>query len=257
MQKGIVMEMHRDYLIVMCKDGAFQKARLQKNAVVGMEVSYQPFAGKRHPVLHYKSNPFQLMAIAFIVLFIIPGYFVMGNDKTYAWVNISINPNIELKIDDHLKVTSINFLNKDAVLFEQQLQTYKGRHLTDVIQAIMSESEKADLLQNGKKMLAGVSYMTDKHQVSVINEIEDYFMVHDQEWEIVTMKIPKEIREQAQKREESMNQLMAVSLVEPHLSHKSDKNNETEKPSVKDTEREILHTLYNHMNNHSGTADKQ
>lgn len=258
MQKGIVMEKHRDYIIVMRRDGAFQKAQPLENSVVGTEVSYQPLAGKKHPVLHYinkkKAGMFQIAVIACILLLMMPVYFMMDRDKTYAYVNISINPNMELEIDDHLNVKSVVSLNEDAKAFEGRFNEYEGNQLVDVIEKIMSESEKKNLLQNGKNMLAGVSYIEDKHQISVIDAIEDYFLENGQEWKVVTMQIPEEIREQAQGKTESMNQLMAISLVESEFSTGTNGNNAVAETSMDDDDREILHSFYNDINDHSGTA---
>ncbi|WP_010529831.1 anti-sigma-I factor RsgI family protein [Lentibacillus jeotgali] len=259
MNKGIVMEKHRNYIIVMLKDGTFQKARPLENAGVGTEVSYQPYKDKRPLVVHYISErPFKIAAIACVLLLLMPGYIMMDSDKTYAYVNITINPSVELQIDDHLNVKSIVPLNEDAETFEKQLNAYEGEQLTDVIEKLISESEKADLLRNGKNMLAGVSYVPDTHQISVIEAIEDHFLKDGQGWEVVTMQIPKEVREQAQDKTESMNQLMAISLVESGFSTGSDEDNSAAAPSVDEDDREILHSFYNNINNHSGdAADKK
>ncbi|TFJ93485.1 anti-sigma-I factor RsgI family protein [Lentibacillus salicampi] len=251
MKKGIVMEKHRDYIIVMQKDGAFQKAWPLKNAAIGMEVSYQPFPGKWR--YSQKKYIFQMAAIACLLLILMPIYFMMDKDRTYAYVNISINPNIELAIDDHLNVKSIVPLNEDAESFLPKLTDYEGDSLENVMEKIITASEEANLLQNGKNMLAGVNYIRDTHQVSVTKAIDDYFLDHDQGWGIVTFQIPNKIRKQAQESEQSMNQLMARSLVESESSTSGNEGHAAEEPPVDEDDREILNIFYNENNNHSGS----
>ncbi len=171
MKKGIVMEMRRRYMIVMRRDGAFQKARRIPEAAVGMEVHFQPFDEKRPSVWHSFVGertriPFRITAMACaLLLLLLPVYFMMQEEEVYAYVNVAINPNMELEIDDKLKVHSIKPQNDDAEVFLEQLKDYSGKGLEEVLQIIMQETERADMLKNGKSMLVGISYIPETHNV--------------------------------------------------------------------------------------------
>ncbi|QKY68477.1 hypothetical protein [Lentibacillus sp. CBA3610] len=259
MKKGIVMEKHRDFIIVMRKDGAFQKASPLENedASVGMEVSYKPFAGKRRPLFYYitkkKFISFQIAAIFCLLLLLMPFYFMVDENQTYAYVNITVNPNLELEIDDELNVKSISPLNDDAEDVLQKLAGFEGDHLENVIQQIMNESEETNLLQNGKSLLAGVSYIQDTHTLSVTQAIDDYFMEQDEGWRIVTFQIPKDIRKASRDNEQSMNELMAVNLIETDAYAESADAD----ISVDDNEKEIIHSFYNNHHSDSESAAKE
>ncbi|SFA80775.1 hypothetical protein SAMN04488072_10224 [Lentibacillus halodurans] len=258
MKKGIVMEKHRNYIIVMRKDGAFQKAIPLDNAAVGMEVSYQPINGKHRPLSHYITGKkyfwFQATAFACILLLLIPIYFMMDGDETYAYVNITINPSLELEIDDHLKVQSIAPLNEDAEQLLHQMTDYEGNQLEYVIEQIITESEEAKLLQNGKNMLIGVSYMPETHEVSVTNVIDQYFL--DTDWAVTAFQVPSKIRKQAHENKQSMNELMATNLIESETASDKEVEHEAESP-VDDEDREIIHSFYNDHDNHSGSASEK
>src|SRR5699024_8448595 len=253
----IVMEKHRNYIIVMRKDGTFQKAQRPENASVGMEISYKPISGKHHPLFRYFCNrrhaSFQIPAILFLLLLLMPVYLMTDKNQTYAYVNISINPNIELEIDEQLNVKSIVPLNDDAESVLSTLTDYEGDQLETVIEKIMTESEKENLLQNGKNMLAGVSYLSEAHHVSVTDVIDEFFLNHGEGWEIVTFQIPKDIREKAHNSEQSMNQLMTVNFIE---SESSGDNNTSAAGEcfVEDNERDIIHSFYKNEGRHSGSA---
>ncbi|SFE00464.1 hypothetical protein SAMN05216238_10736 [Lentibacillus persicus] len=252
MKKGLVMEKHRNYMIVMQKDGTFQKAHPVEHALVGMEVSYQPLVERDRN--NQKRNAL-IAAVACLLLVMAPFYFTTDNDKTYAYVNITINPNLELEIDNQLNVKSIEPLNEDAKSFLPMLTGYKGKQLETVIQQIITKSEKASLLKNGKNILAGVSYTDNSQQKqSVTQLIDEYFGEQNQSWGIVTFKIPKEIHEQSLDDEQSMNELMARNL----LNTEGITNVDTEADTfLNNDERDIIHSFYNIHHDTSGSGDRQ
>ncbi|MFD1361349.1 anti-sigma-I factor RsgI family protein [Lentibacillus salinarum] len=255
MKKGIVMEKHRDYMIVMRKDGAIQKAYPTKNAAIGMEVSCQPIKVKRRPQGMAGKKPVSLSvaAIACLLLLLIPGYNVVDGHKPYAYINITVNPNLELEVDEDLHVQSITPLNDDAEKVLNQLTNYEGDHIEDVIQGIMTESEAANMLQNGKNMLVGVSYMPESHAVSVTDQIDQYFLDHNSEWAITTFSIPAEIREQARENGSSMNRLLANNMDKSEDADDAD-SEQTSEASVDDEQKAIIHSFYDHRDRQSNEA---
>ncbi|ALX48738.1 anti-sigma factor domain-containing protein [Lentibacillus amyloliquefaciens] len=257
MKKGIVMEKHRNYIIVMRRDGTFQKARPLENVSIGMEVNYQPLSAQRPKMFHYINNKKRgafAAVMACLMLLFVPFYFMTDKDKTYAYVNITINPNLELEIDNQLNVKSIAPLNDDAKSFLPMLTGYKGKHLEKVIQQIITKSEEAALLKNGKNILAGVSYAEDaQEEFSVTQMIDEYFGENDQDWGIVTFQIPKEIHDKSLDNERSMNELMARNLSNENVSLKNSIQAEMD-TFINDDERDIIHSFYNIQQDNSDSG---
>ncbi|WP_099157376.1 anti-sigma factor domain-containing protein [Virgibacillus ndiopensis] len=260
MKKAIVMEKHRQYTIVLTKEGKFQKAKPIKNAVVGTEVSYELFEKEQHLLFFFHpskvSKSFRLIAMACLLLIIImPFYFVSNNNKTYAYVNVDINPSVELEIDEDLRVHSILPLNDDAKEIVNDLADYKGEPLDEVLSKIMDKSEEKGLIKNGKNVLVGVSYVdSETHKISVLDTIDDYFLDHKKEWKTATFQVPKEIRSNAKEMETSMNKLMAKSFVEKEMLDEADSS---EQDRMNDEERAIIDSFYNNRSDKTNTVEPE
>lgn len=234
MKKGIILEQKKDYTVVLTKDGLFQKASPILHADIGAEVDYEPLPRKESFLgSQIRKKRVHMVAIACLLLVLaIPLYFMIGEDSTYAYVNVDINPSIELEVDKQLYVSSITPLNGDATLIVNDLQ--EGKKLEFIIEQIMKKSESDGLLNNGKHMLVGVNYVGAK-ETSILDRLNDHFATVGSGWEIVTIRIPTEIREKAQKTHKPMNEVMAEEL---------GKSN-SEKQSIDVKEREIIQSLYN------------
>ncbi|PAV29821.1 hypothetical protein CIL05_10690 [Virgibacillus profundi] len=255
MNKGIVMEKHKQFTIIMTKEGIFLKAIPIEHAQVGSEVVYEPLVYKKKAAFLFfpskKMNaPVRLLSMVCILLLLaLPFYFAMGKSNTYAYVNIDINPSIELEVNDELNVLSIRALNDDADLIVKQLTDYENEKMETVIEKIMAESEETGLINDSKNMLIGVSYTAEKkEELSVHKNIEHFFQKNNSEWEIATFDVPENIREQAEKNKKSMNEVMATTIIG---KEKTPEDNKTWEASMNDEDRAIINSFYNTDKNHS------
>ncbi|MGY0693834.1 anti-sigma factor domain-containing protein [Virgibacillus sp. FSP13] len=239
MKKGIVMEKHRKYTIIMTENGLFLKVKPVRDAVIGAEVSCELINDNKrylfifHPKKKVK-NTLRVVAMAcLLLLFVLPFYFISGSNKTYAYVNIDINPNVELEIDDQLHVQAIKPLNDDASLIIDKLPKYKNQPLEKVVTSIMDSSEKSGLVKNGKNVIVGVSYV-DNNDISILDTLDRFFTGHKVDWNIATFLVPKAVRKKAEEQNKSMNELMAKDLDEEGSRHPeaAEKLNNTEKAMI-------------------------
>lgn len=242
MSKGIVMEKHRKYTIVMTQDGSFHKVRPVKNAGIGTEVSYEFSASKKRGLFLFQSNsriPVRYIAVACLVLlFVMPFYFLGEQNKTYAYVNLDINPSLEIEVDKDLNVVSISPLNDDAKKLIKQLSNYKDKEIALVIEDIMNKSDALGITRNGKNAIVGVSYVNDQ-EIAILDTVDNYFLTHNTSWDIATFKVPKEIHELSLKENISMNKIMAEKMVvdgTPEIKIKQTR--------INDDERELIHSFY-------------
>lgn len=221
MKKGIILERHRKYTILMTKDGAFLKGKVYvKDAQIGDEVVFEPIYPKRFFFLSKNNKrhlPARILTVACIVLvcLFLPFYF-SPNDKTYAYVTVDINPSIELEVDENYTVRKIHAMNDDAEQIMGELTNYLNKNLETVIQMIMNTSEENGLINNGKNILVGISYMdeekTDDEQ-KILKEIENHFEENKPDWNLAAFNVPKDIRDLADEQKTSMNKLMAKQLI--------------------------------------------
>ncbi|GAB3060796.1 anti-sigma factor domain-containing protein [Virgibacillus ainsalahensis] len=244
MKKGIVMEQHRKYTIMMTKEGTFQKAIPINDAEIGTEVSFKPLEEKG-PLLFFssrkqKSRIFKMVAIVCIlfVLFV-PSFLFMNADHTYAYVNVAINPNIELEVNEDMDVDNMLAVNNDADNIVKELTEYQDKELEKVIEKIIENSKNAGLVNNEQNVLIGVSYKSDKNDNdSLLSSIEQYLVSNEPDWNIVIFEVPSDVREMAKEAGKSMNEIMATKLLDKNSSVKT-------VDSLNDEEMEIIDTFYN------------
>ncbi|UJL47534.1 hypothetical protein KFZ58_06605 [Virgibacillus sp. NKC19-16] len=228
MKKGIVMEQHRRYTIIMTREGTFQKTIPIKDAAIGAEVSYKGFKTGAPTVITVQTR--LLVIVPVLVLLLVPFYLAMDKNETYAYVNVDVNPSIELVIDENLDVDSIRPINRDATKLVNELTGYQDTQLDKVISMIMKKSEEAERINEGKNMLVGFSYMNKESNNNPISDNLKQLSAKDPDWEIVTFRVPKDVRDTARKEDKSMNE----------------------------KEKEIIHTFYHtEKDNHSEDDDKQ
>jgi len=240
--KGIVMEQHEDYMIVMSRDGLFQKALPIKNVKLGSEVYYHPLPYHKKVKTYYLDNfrrfisvPVGVLTLVFLViLLVIPMYFTVGSSSPYAYVNVDINPSIQIELDKRLEMLSIKPVNADATVLIEQLDDLKGKKIEVVLEEIMEESEDAGLTKNGKNMIVGVNYL-ERNKGNLIN-FEKLKQLPGSEWGIVSFIIPKEVREIAEAKHISMNKVMLERVNETH----------NQIFNLKPKEREIIHSFLNY-----------
>ncbi|ASN06625.1 anti-sigma factor domain-containing protein [Virgibacillus necropolis] len=259
MSKGIVMEKHRKFTIVMTKNGSFHKVKPVKEADIGAEVSYEILPLKKSKLLFFQpknsgSMPVKYIAIAcMVLLFIMPFYLLGGPTKTYAYVNLDINPSLEIEIDDDLNVVYISPLNDDARKLKKQLPDYEGKKIEQVIEIIMKKSDALGLTKNGKTVLVGVSYVNDQ-AISVLDTVDNYFSTHQTSWDMATFQVSKEIRKRALKKDISMNKIVADTMEE----EVSNPERMIIQPRVSDGEKELIHSFYtNSKSNHPDNGEEK
>ncbi|WP_373895604.1 anti-sigma-I factor RsgI family protein [Virgibacillus natechei] len=231
MKKGIVMEQHRRFTIIMTREGTFQKAIPIKDAAIGAEVSYN---GWTSAVL--RSVPTRLLVtVCLLILLLAPFYFLLGENETYAYVNVDINPSIELAIDEGLDVYSARPVNKDATGLVNDLTGYQGTQLEKVIAMIMEKCEETERINEEKNMLIGFSYTNNEPNNNPISDNLERLRAEGSDWEVVIFRVPKDVREAAKEENKSMNEMMAKTIRESSVKN-IDAMNEDEKA--------IIHTFY-------------
>ncbi|TQS76575.1 hypothetical protein DX933_00260 [Ornithinibacillus gellani] len=249
MNKGIIMEKYRNYYIVMTHDGLFEKAIPIKDKDIGAEVEFEPY---EQPAFSFSFGSWKLATqmIAVVCTFLVIGipFFLLGNNhEAYAYVNVDINPSLELKLDKHLQVSSIEALNDDAEELLQHFPDYKGKKVAKVIQDIMKQSESHGFLENGKQAVVGIN-SSDKHERTVQEAIEHYFEEKRIDWDIITLLIPSDIRQDALEKNKSMNSMMAEVIMEKQIKNVNDFN---------DKELAIIQTFYENENKQYAAINKK
>lgn len=212
MKKGIVMERHRKYTILMTKDGSFVKGRVLSNqSEIGEEVVFRPIGNRQVMLRKQRGIPWKVSLLAAaILLVVLPMYFLSNGEKTFAYVTVDINPSIEMQVDDQFEVQTIEAINDDGEEIIKALNEYEHHPIEEVIRKIINESEDHGFASE-KNMVVGISYLGEGISNSVPNHLQNYLSTL-QEWRVATLVIPETIRELALEENTSMNEMMANQI---------------------------------------------
>ncbi|WP_042224494.1 anti-sigma-I factor RsgI family protein [Oceanobacillus manasiensis] len=251
MRKGIVMEHRRTYTIIMEKDGTFHKAKPVVHGEIGEEIPFELYHVKKRSFILFLEKmgkiPGRMFLLACaLLLFVLPIYFVLANNKTFAYLSLDINPSFELEIDGGLHVKSIHYLNEEAKQVGLKLKEYRGRKIEAVIEEIMKQSESSNMVGDNKNMLIGVSYPNHHDQENrIFHNLNKVLQQSDPGWNVTTFQVPDSVRRSAIESGKPINEKVAevISQTEPSKSSLTALN-------LNDEEKAIIHSFYSEKSRH-------
>lgn len=151
MNKGIVMEIQKESVTVLTKDGQFISAdkRADRAYKLGEEITFSPVKRGvgRIPSLAASYRSFASIAAVFVlvmasVLFSIS----LHEQKVYAYVTMDINPSFELSVNDDLEILDIFPLNKEAELVLENMHNWEHQSLDNITASLVEKSKEAGYL---------------------------------------------------------------------------------------------------------------
>ncbi|MCA1319278.1 anti-sigma factor domain-containing protein [Bacillus tianshenii] len=157
MKKGIVLEVHDDYVTMLTPDGEFLKSRKQKGQVdIGEEIIFFPLhkgaAEKKRLAAIFKMKWAIVTMLTAAVLFFsfYPKYV---NNQVYAYVSLDVNPSMELGLNKNMQVVSIDAFNDEAKLLLPLLGDWKNEDLSKVSSDIMDLIRQKGYLKSGGEII--------------------------------------------------------------------------------------------------------
>nr|WP_252187607.1 anti-sigma factor domain-containing protein [Anaeromonas gelatinilytica] len=146
------MEIKEDKLILLTEDGRFVEVDKNSNNVdIGEEISVSDNK-------IYNCNVKKFIAVAAMLLIIMTGgYGVYGYYNPYGYVNIDINPSVELTYNLYNRIINVEGINKDGeyIISKLGIDMQKNKKIEDVINKIIDEA-----VENG--------YMDEKENTVLI-----------------------------------------------------------------------------------------
>lgn len=137
---GIVYEIHKNKAVVLTPDSEFLVIKRTKDMYLGQQVKFniQDVKKTMRPVYKYVSVVSGIAAV-FVLAFL---YFrVPFYGAVYGYVNIDVNPSIELTVDKKLDVLEAKALNNDAKKITKGLNT-RGKDAYSVINDILDKCKE-------------------------------------------------------------------------------------------------------------------
>ncbi|HEY9061147.1 MAG TPA: anti-sigma factor domain-containing protein [Pseudobacteroides sp.] len=216
MSKGTILEMENDSVLVMTGDCDFINLKRKPGMFVGQQVQFTPIDIKkeRKPVKFLMP----LIASAAAIIFIVFLFFIFfqkssdsGLEGIYSFVDLDINPSIELMLDKDNKVQKTLSLNDDAQKLLKGLD-FNNMYLEKAITEILAKSE--DL---------GYIDMENNHVLASVS-LNDEYTYYGKDIEEQKNYIDDLVRELKISLEDKTDKYL-VTKASPILKRKASKNN--------------------------------
>ncbi|WP_054753720.1 anti-sigma factor domain-containing protein [Piscibacillus salipiscarius] len=231
MKKGLIVEQKRNKTLLMTSEGSFYKSK-KINGEIGEETTFEPVEQNIFPMItqwfHSLAHAKPVFAAIIAFLFILPFYSWLGEEDVHAYMNIDINPSVELSLNEDYEVIDLHGLNQDGNTIIKQLDDWKGEPVKEVSLNILSLSDELGFIQEGHQVLLGISYVNEHVNQDLLQSVSQEMKTSSKPIEVAAFEVPKELLEKAHEQKVSMNFVYATELIE-----KKEQLKEIEKDSAK------------------------
>jgi hypothetical protein len=242
-KRGVVVKQSRRSTIVLTSEGTFLEISAKGKTEIGQEVEFTAEEMiRRTQIRQWTPSVKNLMRVAVLVLVFVLALFPMyswyvGN-KAYAYVSLDFNPSIELKVNNRMDVVSITGLNEEARTVIANLDEWQGEAVEDVAANILRKSSDLGLLADSESIIIGVNYIdTRQDDKKLTNILEGSVNKFNNSLHIASFQVPDKVREVAQNKQKSMNEIMAQSILEGNYLS-------TSVPSLTQSDSAIIKDFY-------------
>lgn len=140
MKTGVVLEVNNKSAIVMKSDGTFVKIPLQKSWQTGDIVKIK--------VKNTNIKTFSSIGACIILIMFTFGYSFL---KPFSYLEISINPKVEITLNRYSRVIKIDALNKDGLILLKNLNIW-GKSVDRGMKILYDKMNEDGLLINEKTL---------------------------------------------------------------------------------------------------------
>ncbi|AKO91458.1 anti-sigma factor domain-containing protein [Priestia filamentosa] len=245
MKKGIVMDINREYIVVLTPDGEFAKAKREKATYeLGEEVPVKLYSSRKWQNQQRQRSKWRrtaftsLVIAAALLLFFIP--FGQNKQEVFAYVSIDINPSIEIGVNPSYEVISLTGYNKEGKEIIAKLKRkWKYESFKMVANRILKKSEEEGYLHKNKEIIVTTSYRDEASK-----EKEDFSKVvkdstktwRESEYKFVQKDCSFKKRNEAQKKGLSAGKY--IEEKDPEKDLKDQKLEEDDQVSTEETEED-------------------
>ena len=174
MNKGLIMELKKDYAIVLNDDGRMEKIQIKPQMSVGQKIFYfeeDIIKASAQRSFRYSSFMKSFGSIAALFLIVFTFFYNYTFNKTYAVVSLDINPSIQIEVDNNQKILNVKGMNDDGKNID--FTAVKGKNINDGIKAIKDILVEKEYLKNNKDVLVGFAYVKNGDESLYEESIKD------------------------------------------------------------------------------------
>lgn len=236
--KGLVMDIKGKHAVIMTSDGKFLNVKKPSSVTsIGDEITSQVIDAGTNNLIRYA------LVAAAIMLLLVPFIYMKQAYATVAYINVDINPSLEMGINKFNKVNEVIPLNDDAKKLLSEV-SIKGLNIKDAINKVISGANSMGFISNEKanNIEIAIVKLKDK-QVNIsenelVDDAKDTVSHMDIDATIKVQKTDKKSHDAAKKEKISTNKYLDKNPssssnsvnAEVKKAEKNNDNGKTENP---------------------------
>lgn len=179
MNKGIIMEIKKDYAIALNNSGVMEKILLKKDMKVGQKIFYfeEDIIKTTNRTNMHNSFIKTFGSIAAIFLLVFTFFQGITYENAYAVVSLDINPSIQIEANSKKKIVKIQGINDDGKNID--FSSIVGRNINDGIEEIKQILIEKKYLDENKEVLVAFALIKgsddNQYEESIKGAIQETF----------------------------------------------------------------------------------
>ena len=198
--KGVIIDIHDKYIIVMDESGGLLKIKRKENANIGQAILFTDddiiVDKKVNKIMKIWTVPIVTAALIFIS--IISGIININNKNTpYALLTFDINPSFSIEVNKDNTVTNAVALNDDAKSLD--IDKIKNKSLDDALKLIKTSLKENKKFEDKNSLIVGFSFLGENKNVEFEDNVKAVINENFNDFKIVYIQGDKGDHEEAKK----------------------------------------------------------
>ncbi len=223
--KGIIIDIHDKYIIVMNESGGLLKIRRKENVNVGQAILFTDddiiVDKKVNKIIKIWTVPIVTAALIFIS--IVSGIINVNNKNTpYALLTFDINPSFSIEVNKDNTVINAVALNDDAKSLD--IDKIKNKSLDDALKLIKTSLKENKKFEDKNSLIVGFSFLEENKNIEFEDNVKAVINENFNDFKIVYIQGDKGDHEEAKKVGISLGKYIINKRLNNRFSEEQMKN---------------------------------
>lgn len=222
--KGVIIDIHDKYIIVMDEIGGLLKIRRKENVNIGQAILFTDddiiVNKKVNKIIKIWTVP---IAAALIFISIVSGIINVNNKNTpYALLTFDINPSFSIEVNKDNTVINAVALNDDAKSLD--IDKIKNKSLDDALKLIKTSLKENKKFEDKNSLIVGFSFLGENKNVEFEDNVKAVINENFNDFKIVYIQGDKGDHEEAKKVGISLGKYVINKRLNNRFSEEQMKN---------------------------------
>lgn len=198
MSKGIIMEIKKEYAIVMNDTGSIESIKVKDGMKLGQKIFYfeEDLVNINQNISVNKISLFKTFGtFAALFLLIFTFFQPLAFNKAYAVVSLDINPSIQIQVNNKKKIVAVEGINEDGKNID--FSSVNGLEIDEGIDGIKNILVEKDYLNQMGEVLVAFALLDNQEDDNYENQIKDAIQTTFKTENVTYVKGSKESVEEA------------------------------------------------------------